>query len=318
MRRLLLALAVLLLVTTLGAAWWIGPYAMAVERFEADPSAGFHAPYYLYVSPAAAASKDAVILVQPNNSGTNSDDPAPHRRDAWWTGFERKRIADDLGVVLLVPAFVRPSVDWRILTHALDRDVMTTSRQDLARVDLQLLAMIDRARADLASRGISTDAKVLIQGFSASGMFSNRFTALHPDRVLAASSGSPGGWPLVPVAVVGADTLAYPAGVADLDGLTGQPFDSTAFRAVPQLFVQGSLDDNDSVDFRDGWDEEPAAQVDRLFGDEPQVRWARAEAIFAAERCNARFVTVPGVGHDRVALQGLTVDFFREILASRR
>jgi len=301
-------------------ALWLAPYALRVQGFAADPAAGFHADFFLYLAPGArsraAAGEPVILLVQPNNSGRTSDDLGKHRRDAWWMGFERKRIADRLGVALLVPAFPRPATGWQVYTHALDRDVLPTDRVELARLDLQLIAMIDAARTALAARGLPTQERVLIQGFSASGMFANRFTALHPERVLAAVVGSPGGWPLAPVAAVGADSLAYPAGVADLEALTGRAFDAAAFAAVPQLFVQGALDDNDSVDFSDGWDEAPAAQVDRLFGDEPQARWPRAEALFAEAGANARFVTVPGVGHDRRALQGLGVDFFAQVLDS--
>ena len=252
--------------------------------------------------------------MQPNNSGTTSDDPAVHRKDAWWTGFGRHGLADDLGTALLVPAFVRPATDWRIYTHALDRDVLTTERLDLARLDLQLLAMIDDARARLAADGLASDPAVLIQGYSASGMFANRFAALHPERVKAVAAGSPGGWPIAPVAAVENETLPYPAGVADLELLTGRPFDLDAWRAVPQLLVMGDLDDNDGLDFGDGWDAEDAARVDRLFGTTPLERWDDAERLYREAGADARFLLVPGVGHDRRALQEHTTVFFRDVL----
>lgn len=127
------------------------------------------------------------ILVQPNNSGTNSDNPEVHRRDAWMTGFERYKIANDLGVVLLVPAFIRPGQDSHIYTHALDRNSIIIERTDIKRIDLQLIAMIDYARITLADNGIQTDEKIFIR-ISASGMFANRFTILHPERVKAADN----------------------------------------------------------------------------------------------------------------------------------
>ncbi|MFN0113029.1 MAG: alpha/beta hydrolase family protein [Blastocatellia bacterium] len=296
----------------------LGPYALRVQRFPADPFAGHYADFYLYVSPAArraaSAGKQVTLLVQPNNSGVNSDDYEVHRKDAWWTGFGRRWLADELGVVLLVPAFLRPGEDWQIYTQALDRDVLTTARRDLARLDLQLLAMVDRARAALAAEGLPTDEKFLLQGYSASGMFANRFVALHPKRVKAVASGSPGGWPIAPVTHWGGEALPYPAGVADLEELTGQPFDRLAYQAVPQLIVMGSLDDNDSLDFRDGWDKQPAALVDRLFGADPLSRWRQAEMLYQAAGADARFVLVEGVGHDRKKLQEHTTRFFASLL----
>lgn len=307
---------VVLLLIVAGVA--LGPYALRVQRFQADSAAGYYADFYLYVSPAARRRANAgelvTLLVQPNNSGVNSDDYAVHRRDAWWTGFGRHGLADELGVVLLVPAFLRPGEDWRIYTQALDRDVLTTARRDLARLDLQLLAMVDRARAALAAEGLPTDEKFLLQGYSASGMFANRFAALHPKRVKAVAAGSPGGWPIAPVTHWSGEALPYPAGVADLEALTGQPFDLPAYQAVPQLIVMGDLDDNDSLDFRDGWDEVSAALVDRLFGADPLSRWRQAETLYRAAGANARFVLVEGVGHDRKKLQEHTTRFFAGLL----
>lgn len=317
-RKALLALAVLLVLAAGAAAFVLGPYLARVQRFPADPGAGYRADFFLYVSPGAreraSAGRPVTLLVQPNNSGTSSDDASVHEKDAWWTGLERRGVADELGVVLLVPAFVRPGTDWKIYTHALDRDALTTSREDLARIDLQLLAMVERARATLAGDGLTLEERFLIQGFSASGMFANRFTALHPERVKAAAIGSPGGWPIAPLARMGDDELPYPAGVADLEALTGGPFDSATFAAVPQLFVLGSIDDNDSLDFRDGWDAEPAALVDRLFGTDPVSRWEGARSAYESAGVRARFLLVDGVGHDRKALQHLTTEFFAEIL----
>jgi hypothetical protein len=296
----------------------LGPFWSCVQHFAADPDAGYHADFYLYVSPAARRSARAgsvTLLVQPNNSGINSDNHEVHRKDAWWTCFGRHGIADELGVALLVPAFLRPAKDWRIYTHALDRDVLTTERRDLARLDLQLLAMVDAARASLAERGINTDERFLIQGFSASGMFANRMAVLHPGRIKAVAAGSPGGWPIAPLADWQGEPLPYPAGVADLESLTGKPFDADRYRLVPQLIVMGSLDDNDSLDFRDGWAEEAAARVDRLFGADPLSRWDGARQLYRAAGADARFMLVDGIGHERKKLQSHTNRFFAEVLS---
>lgn len=310
----------LLLVAAIGIAVLFGPYAWRVQRIDAAPANGFHSGYYLYVPPSLQRDADGVatLLVQPNNSGRISDDLATHRRDAWMTGFERKQVAEELGVALLVPAFPRPARDWRVYTHALDRDVLTTRDPALARLDLQLIAMIDDARARMHAEGTQVDARVLLQGYSASGMFANRFTAMHPDRVRAVTIGSPGGWPIAPVAKVGVAALPYPSGIADLQALTGRPFDAVAFARVPQLLYMGDADDNDSLDFGDGWDKPMASEVDRLFGATPLARWKHAEALYAQAGANARFELVPGVGHDRKALQARSTAFFKQVLATPR
>lgn len=296
----------------------LGSYALRVQHFTADPANGHHADFYLYVSPKAkqlASDGEIVtILVQPNNSGINSDDPKEHQRDAWITGYERRKLADELGVILLVPAFIRPGEDWHIYTHALDRDTLTTERADLKRIDLQLIAMVDHARLVLAESGINTDERIFIQGFSASGMFANRFTLLHPERVKAATIGSPGGFPILPVESYESASLPYPAGIADIEELTGKPFDQETYNRIPQLIYMGALDDNDSLDFIDGWDEDIASVVDTVFGSDPLSRWKEAEAVYLESGANVQFLLIEGVGHDRKALQNYSVDFFRELL----
>jgi dienelactone hydrolase len=295
-----------------------GPYLARVRYVAAKPEAGFRSGYYLYLPPVLgrdARGQQATLLVQPNNSGTTTDDIGVQRRDAWWTGFERRRIADELRTPLLVPVFPRPASAWQVYTHALDRDTLTTRDPALARLDLQLIAMIDDARARLAAEGQPVAPRVLIQGFSASGMFANRFTALHPGRVRAAAIGSPGGWPIAPVAAVGGTPLPYPAGIADLRSLTGRGFDAAAFAQVPQLIEMGTADDNDALDHEDGWDKAMAADVDRLFGSTPVARWPRAEALYKRAGAHARFELVDGVGHDRKALQPRSTAFFAQVLA---
>jgi len=296
----------------------LGPYTLRVQHFKASPGDGYHADFYLYISPdakqAARAGKIITILVQPNNSGTNSDDPEVHRKDAWLTGFERHRLADELGVVLLVPAFIRPGEDSYIYTHALDRDSLITERADLKRIDLQLIAMIEHARTELNKANIQTDEKIFIQGFSASGMFANRFTILHPDLVKAATIGSPGGFPILPIANFKGETLPYPAGVADLETFTGIPFSSSTYNAIPQLIYMGSADENDSLDYTDGWDEADAQLIDRLFGTDPLSRWDTVKSIYEEAGANVQFLLVDGIGHDRKALQNYSTEFFKKIL----
>jgi pimeloyl-ACP methyl ester carboxylesterase len=318
MKKLGFVLLVLALLLGAVAAMVLGPYVLRVEHHPAEPERGYHADFYLYVSPGARHRAEqgelAVLLVQPNNSGTNSDDAEVHRKDAWWTAFGRHSLADELEVVLLVPAFLRPAEDWRIYTHALDRDVFTTEREDLGRLDLQLIAMIEHARGVLADGGLETRERVLIQGFSASAMFADRFTALHPERVLGLAAGSPGGWPIAPLEEVDGEMLRYPVGVGDLESLRGRPFARATFALVPQLHVLGALDDNDSLPFRDGYEEQDELLVDRLFGPDPQARFDAARRLHEQVGAQARFLLVEGVGHDRRALQSHTTEFFAQLL----
>ena len=175
-----------------------------VIRVEAQPEKGFLYPYYLYIPPELRDEKNSgapqTLLVLPNNTGQTNDDLTVHDASAKRLAEGRRKLAGQLKVALLAPVFPRPKTDGRIYTHALDRDSLVTEKKELKRFDLQLIRMIDDARKRLRADGLSFDERVMMYGFSASGMFTNRFAMLHPERVKAAAFGSPGGWAMAPIA----------------------------------------------------------------------------------------------------------------------
>lgn len=138
--------------------------------------------------------------------------------------------------------------------------------------------------------------QILLFGFSASGMFANRFALLHPDRVRAAAIGSPGGWPVAPVAQAEGTDLPYPLGIADVAQLTGDPVDVQAFARIPQLLFLGDEDDNDASETC--YFEDMRELMANDFGRTPVERWAKAEALYAQCGANATFTLYPGVGHE--------------------
>lgn len=137
------------------------------------------------------------ILVITNNTGYTSDDFSVHDQAAQSLVNWKKFLAKFLGCPLLVPVFPRPyDYNEAGYTHALDEVSLTDTSVVYHRLDLQLIAMIEDAINRLDERGIDFEETILMWGFSASGMFANRFTALHPERVKAAAIGAPGGWPI--------------------------------------------------------------------------------------------------------------------------
>ncbi len=266
-----------------------------VSRVSANPGKGFQWPYYLYIP--ATVKRPAVLVVEPNNTGLASDNAGLHDSEASKLINNRRYWADDLGSPYLVPAFPRPESNWMVYTHALDRDTLITNLPGLVRIDLQLIAMIDDARGWLAAQGIVVDAKVWMIGYSASGSFTNRFAVLHPDRLRAASAGSGGEYAIAPVSVWNGKTLRYPVGVADLQQLTGKPFDTASFRNLPVQIYIGDAQVDDAVDGADGYDPEDGTLIKEVFGGPTFRRYPASEAAYNSIGSNCQFVIFPGVGH---------------------
>lgn len=284
-----------------------------IIKVEAQPAKGFAYPYYLYVPKAvrepAGASKKHTLLVIPNNAGKLSDDLTVHEEDVKRRIKNNAQLADRIGVVLLTPVFPRPQTDWQIYTHALDRDSMLTGKKELARFDLQLVAMIDDARARFAGEKLRFGERVLMLGFSASGMFANRFTFLHPKRVKAAAVGSPGGWAIAPAASFKGKTLRYPIGTNDFQSVSGKKLDLRSLRRVPLFMFLGGEDDNDSVVFRDSYEKEDEELIFALFGRTPVERWEISQQLYRAGKLDAEFRLYPKVKH------AVTKEMMEDILA---
>jgi hypothetical protein len=273
----------------------IGDGENRVYAVPADPEQGFSWPYYLGVPPGLAP--DAALLVEPNNTGTASNDLAVHDRAAEAHALGRANHAEAIGVPWLVPVFPRPATP-PLYTHALDRDTLLTTEPGLQRLDLQLVAMLTDARRRLAERGLRVAPRVLLNGFSASGAFAHRFAVLHPGLVQAVASGSGAGWPIAPVAAWGGMPLRYPVGVADLADLVGAPLAETAYRRVPLYLYVGDLDDNDPVP---GWppiDRDAVFALTGVTSGPIWPRWVVSEAIHrGVGMTRAEFAVYADVGH---------------------
>jgi pimeloyl-ACP methyl ester carboxylesterase len=270
-------------------------------RVEARPEAGFFYAYYLFVpSELRGHARPGVmhtLLVLPNNTGKGDDDLVVHEAAAKHLAEQSASLASTLKTAMLVPAFPRPRTEWRFYTHALNRNSMLTERRDLKRFDLELISMIDDARARLRAEGLIFDQRVFMFGFSASGAFTNRFTMIHPDRLKAAAFGSPGGWAMAPISRWKGKPLRYPIGTADFEAVTGKKLDLDSLRRVPLFRFMGSVDTNDSVVFRDSFDKEDEELIFDLFGKTLIERWPATQAIYSATLPAAKLKLYPGVGH---------------------
>jgi dienelactone hydrolase len=268
----------------------------------ADPARGFAWPYLL-VAPrpdTRPPAGETTLLVMLPNTGFASDDLDLLRASTTCIVDRQLALADRLGTPVLAPLFPRPALPsppGDLYLHALSRASLEARDPRLARVDLQLIAMLDHAGQRLAAQGHLAQPRVLITGFSASGSFANRFAVLHPDRVLAAAVGSPGGWPIAPVASLRGEALPYPVGIADVDALTGAPLDLAALRRVRFLFLLGDADTNDAVPYRDSFSAADEALIMRRFGKTPVARWDAARRLYDAAGLQAHYRLYRGVGH---------------------
>jgi hypothetical protein len=157
-------------------------------RVNSKTAQGFNYPYFLFIPSSSSKAEKQIIIVEPNNTGTADDSFEVHEAIAKILATDADHIGNyvsrKLHYPLLVPVFPRPMQYWQVYTHALDRDVQLQRGTDLERIDLQLLSMISDAQSTLTKMGFQVHDKILMTGFSASGTFVNRFSAIHPGNIL--------------------------------------------------------------------------------------------------------------------------------------
>jgi hypothetical protein len=265
----------------------------------ARPAQGFHFPYYLFIPHTLAHYQDLYLLVEMNNTGTTSDDFTLHdqRAKRLAEGSYANQMARKLDVPLLVPVFPRPGAQWQMYTHSLDEETLAVTSGPLQRIDLQLIRMIRDAQALLRRNGVQVHDKVLMHGFSASGVFANRFAILHPQVVRAVAAGGVNAIPTFATASWHGTTLPYPVGIADLERLAGIRFDGNAYRQVSQYIYMGYLDRNDTTLSRDAFSEEHAQLVRTLIGADMGERWKVSQSIYCELGAAAQCVTYNGTAH---------------------
>jgi hypothetical protein len=203
--------------------------------------------------------------------------------------------ADELGCVVLVPVFQRHEL---IYTYSLNRATMQIKTGPVARLDLQLIEMIDDLKEKCKNADINLEKEILMDGYSASGQFVNRFTAMHPELVKAAASGGVSGMTVLPVDTYDGERLIYPVGIADLKEITGDSFNLEKYKKVHQFIYMGKLDDNETLfksSYLSGEEKELIIKV-LLDGkkenhtSEMHKMWEKSKQVYRDQGCSASIV----------------------------
>lgn len=287
---------------------------------EASEQKGYHYPYFLFIPDGLDTGQDSYVIIEPNNSGFVDDDLEKHIEKAERTAtkdyYIGNYLARELKHPLLVPVFPRSKSQWKIYTHALDRDVMHQKGNSLERTDQQLIEMFSDARQRLKERNINTKDQFLLTGFSASGSFANRFAALHPDKVAAVAAGGLNGLLILPADSIDGKALNFPLGTNNFEEIMNREFRMDLFKNTPQYYFMGELDDNDAIPYDDAFDDDERELIYEIMGKEMQPeRWNYCKKIYKDAGIHATVKTYTGLGHEQPeGIKEEITDFFRKAI----
>jgi len=267
---------------------------------EADGTIAYN--WFTYIPENISKTEHNYILIAGVHGNIQADDygeiTQASRRQAEW----KMLWADEHKYILLVPVIPRPDTnhvyavafDWRVFVDSTDPFCQ--------RPDLKVNLMIDKFVSDLRNDGYHVDEKVFIEGFSAGGMFAQRYPLLHPERVQAIAAGHCGGAITLAESSYNGTQMDWPVGVNDFSSLVGYEFNQSAYQQVPQFIYTGDQDINNSivVGSEDFW--RTQSQVDFLnntFGYTDPVRLEnQVNYLNSIGYNNITFKKYPGIGHE--------------------
>jgi len=290
-----------------------------VIRVDARPDLGFNYPYFLRIPAGVRRGESQFLLVETNNTGLVNDTLLVHEKAAFLASKSNSlgsSLSRELQVPFLVPIFPRPLENWKVYTHALDRDAALIDEGDMQRLDLQLIAMIRDSKFQLTKFNIVVNERVLLNGFSASGAFANRFSMIHPEVVEAVAIGGVSAMLMLPNRFSGDTALDFPLGTHDFSKRFNKEANLEAYKRIPQFIYMGERDHNDAVLFDDGYsNEERNIIFSHLGATMLPTRWNACKAIYESTRVSARFKLYDSIGHEtnREVLADV-VNFFNGVI----
>ncbi len=277
-----------------------------IFQVPANPKAGFEWGYVVYIPQHMDTSKPLPLLFVMNDNGMyetqeENEKSVMNRFQSWSGDWVEWGIADGVGVPMVMPMVLRETSKDKpqyLNAHDLNRAVFVLKDGPYARLDLQVLAMLKDARKQLKKRGIRTQKKYLIAGFSSAGSFGYKWTLLHPEYVIAAVFGGEH-YPGLPLETYDGINLIYPVGVYDFKTYTGKKFNKKAWLKIPMLGTDGADDYNDPLPYDDVYGEEDRATTLKVFGEgTSQDRYRKARELLAQFAPNIQTHIYPHVGHD--------------------
>jgi poly(3-hydroxybutyrate) depolymerase len=148
-------------------------------------------------------------------------------------------------------------------------------------------------------------------GFSGGGHFTHRFAILHPQKLWAASIGSPGSVTLLD------PSRDWWVGIRNIREKFGIEFDAAALAKVPVQMLVGDADletweithKPGSVTWVEGANDAGATRPERL---------RSLAASFEKAGVNVQLELVPGVSHDRMKVLDRVQDFLAAVLLAKR
>jgi hypothetical protein len=170
---------------------------------------------------------------------------------------------------ILLPILPTYGVDGRPYFQQLSPECFDKNLpKEQQRIDLQLVNVINDAKTKFNKiTGKTLDDKVFMHGYSASGVFAQRFALCHPNIIGELCVGGAIGSVPMPMKEHEGVPLDYPVGVNNYEEILGKPFDLNAYKKIKFRYYVAELEDQRLSSTRVTEDNVPAPMHDMSYMD---------------------------------------------------
>lgn len=175
------------------------------------------------------------IVLESNNM--ESSDLHEIISQAGQTGMHLTSVLKNNPRPILIP--ILPSEENRPYFQQLSQECFNLSEKDkYYRIDKQIVRILEKTKEQINQNyGINCEDKILLNGYSSSGVFAQRFSMIHPEIIKKACiGGASGSIPLLDA------TLDYPIGIKNYRELFGKDFDMEEYKKIQFEYYVGELE----------------------------------------------------------------------------
>lgn len=175
------------------------------------------------------------IVLETNNLETNNVEALLEQ--AAQTAYKLSFLTKEYPAPIVVP--IIPSQKDELYYQQLSKECFEIDQEDEKyRIDNQIVNIIEKNKNELSKKhSIDIEEKVFLNGYSSSGVFAQRFSMLHPDKVDTLCVGGASGTIPIPTT-----TLSYPIGIENYDKLTGEEFNLKEYLNIKFRYYVGELE----------------------------------------------------------------------------
>lgn len=303
---------------------------VVLYKCPANISKGFNFEYCIFI-PNGVNMQTSLLIQIPNYSASIRTTDIDERTDYIFEIFKGFKSHIHLcnnssKFPILYPLFPRKWDDSKreeIFTHMLSSNALFYNDEKFTRVDIQLINIINDVKKRLESNNINIDEKIIIEGFSATAKFANRFTLLHPEIVKLCIAGGIGGCLTLPIRKIEGENLIYPVGIGNIKEITDKKIEE--FKKIKQFYYQSIDDDIDAFISTTKTSYTPAnpgvikeEELKQLYNylgrDMMNERFKNTKKIYIKKNVNATFKIYQTSGHSpMVAVEDITDLFLKEV-----